>query len=77
MLKPIIKLIHFVYLHKQYGLSLRLGLRLGQFLCCQTCLVIPKVNCITLLPTARREREMVACYGKHEKGLSLTSGDCQ
>lgn len=51
------KLIHFVYPHKQFGPSLRLGPRLGQLLCCQICLAIPKVNCITLLPTQREERE--------------------
>lgn len=27
--------------------------------------------------TARRLREVVACYGKQEKDLSLTSGDCR
>lgn len=27
--------------------------------------------------TARGERAVGACYGKYEKGLSLTSGDCQ
>lgn len=39
------------------GLVCKSGQDLGQVVCCQTCVAIPKVNLITLLPTQQGDRE--------------------
>lgn len=56
-LKQTMKLTTLFIHTKHLGLVGDFGHYLGQFLCCQTCLAIPKGSLITLLPIQQGERE--------------------